>query len=405
MASGPARGGEGKGINSDPPALLRSPDPCGRGRRPGVVLLVVSATSKSPRRVLMTAHHVAARAFPRHWNKYSRRDYTVPRLFACLVLKEFERKDYRGVEQLLLDCPDLRQSIGPAGAPDHTTLKRAADRLLKLPKARRVLDEAVAFARACKVLGPFVAPAAMDASGYSRVLAGTRGYSRVLAGTHGFESRHVGAYFVRRGAEGGAARGGPSRGPRRTPGSPSSGSPWSADAPGPVVRRRGRAGVRSPALRRLPVPRPAAGVGEEGGRRRRVRLRGRPPPGPARPGGADGHPAADRPADGQAPAGRWRRVMRRLTGTKAARKRSGYTQRWQAETVNSMMKRNQGSALRARTHHTRNRELALRVLTHDLAVLRRRVATEQVFVVFRSRFAGRCATDKGSTWFVRGRRC
>ena len=137
----------------------------------------------------MTAHHVAARAFPRHWNKYSRRDYTVPRLFACLVLKEFERKDYRGVEQLLLDCPDLRQSIGPAGAPDHTTLKRAADRLLKLPKARRVLDEVVAFARACKVLGPFVALAAMDASG--------------------FESRHVSAYFVRRRAKGGAARGEP----------------------------------------------------------------------------------------------------------------------------------------------------------------------------------------------------
>ena len=71
------------------------------------------------------------------------------------------------------------------------------------------------------------------------------------------------------------------------------------------------------------------------------------------------------------PSGRWRRVMRRLTGSKAARQRSGYSQRWQAETVNSMMKRNQGSALRARTHHTRNRELALRVLTHDLAVLRR----------------------------------
>ena len=90
-------------------------------------------------------------------------------------------------------------------------------------------------------------------------------------------------------------------------------------------------------------------------------------------------PLSGRPRrDGRPPGGRWRRVMSILLGTKQRRRKSGYTQRWQSETVNSMMKRNQGSALRARTDRSRNREFALRVLTHDLGILKPRVATEHI---------------------------
>jgi transposase len=46
-----------------------------------------------------------------------------------------------------------------------------------------------------------------------------------------------------------------------------------------------------------------------------------------------------------------------------------YGQRWQAETVNSMIKRNLGSALRARTAPRRRNELLLRVVTHNLMIL------------------------------------
>ena len=46
-----------------------------------------------------------------------------------------------------------------------------------------------------------------------------------------------------------------------------------------------------------------------------------------------------------------------------------YGQRWQAETVNSMIKRNLGSALRARTATGRSMELLLRVVTHNIMVL------------------------------------
>ncbi len=49
--------------------------------------------------------------------------------------------------------------------------------------------------------------------------------------------------------------------------------------------------------------------------------------------------------------------------------RALYGQRWQSETVNSMIKRNLGSALRARTAVHRRHELLLRVLTHNIMLL------------------------------------
>ena len=46
-----------------------------------------------------------------------------------------------------------------------------------------------------------------------------------------------------------------------------------------------------------------------------------------------------------------------------------YGQRWQGETTNSMIKRNLGSAMRARTAVRRRHELLLRVLTHNIMLL------------------------------------
>ena len=51
-------------------------------------------------------------------------------------------------------------------------------------------------------------------------------------------------------------------------------------------------------------------------------------------------PTRGRPSD-KAPAGRWRRVMKQRFG----RLKPKYGQRWQVETVNSMIKRRLGSAL------------------------------------------------------------
>ena len=77
-------------------------------------------------------------------------------------------------------------------------------------------------------------------------------------------------------------------------------------------------------------------------------------------------PNAGRPTD-KLPGGRHRRNM--YHRFKRGADKTLYGQRWQSETVNSMIKRNLGSALRARTARRRGRELLLRVLTHNLMIL------------------------------------
>ncbi|MHC4357096.1 MAG: transposase, partial [Planctomycetota bacterium] len=49
-----------------------------------------------------------------------------------------------------------------------------------------------------------------------------------------------------------------------------------------------------------------------------------------------------------------------------------YGQRWQIETVFSMLKRNMGATLSARNDHSQTREIRLRIPTHNLAILWRK---------------------------------
>ena len=67
------------------------------------------------------------------------------------------------------------------------------------------------------------------------------------------------------------------------------------------------------------------------------------------------------------PAGHYRRLMRRRLKKGADKK--CYGQRWQAETVNSMVKRNLGSACRARTPWGRKRDMLLRAITHNVMII------------------------------------
>ena len=65
------------------------------------------------------------------------------------------------------------------------------------------------------------------------------------------------------------------------------------------------------------------------------------------------------------PTGKHRRRMKTRWDTY----KPHYGQRWQVETVNSMIKRLMGSALRATTYWNRCREMALRVLTLNIMIL------------------------------------
>lgn len=76
-------------------------------------------------------------------------------------------------------------------------------------------------------------------------------------------------------------------------------------------------------------------------------------------------PLIGRPTSG-VPRGKYRRLMHKLFKHK---ENIRYGQRWQVETVFSMIKRMLTSATKARTHHSRMRELALIALTYNLAVV------------------------------------
>src|SRR4026208_911514 len=84
-------------------------------------------TSKSPRKVLKLAYALGLEVLPTYFSRFSRHAFTKPQLFACLVLREHQRKSFRGVEALLADSPQWLADIGMAKVPDHHTLWRACN--------------------------------------------------------------------------------------------------------------------------------------------------------------------------------------------------------------------------------------------------------------------------------------
>ncbi len=297
-------------------------------------------TSKSPRRVLLAAYEAARRALPAHRHKFSPKKFTQHQLLACLVLKEFSRLDYRGLADHLADHPDLAREIDLEVVPHFTTFQKAAARLLKAAPARAMFDAVLEEALRRKVRKRRVPLAAIDGTG--------------------MESRHTSRYYVKRRAGGGDAD--PVRTYAHFPkvvfvvdclshlilaAEPGRG-------PGSDLVQFGRA--LSQAVRRARIDTLLAdadfdaewvhqAVRSHGIRTIIPATRGRP---------------SDKP-----PAGRWRRRMKQQFGRLKAR----YGQRWQVETVNSMIKRRLGSALRARNHWSQCREIILRSITHNVMIV------------------------------------
>src|SRR5258708_38288716 len=103
----------------------------------------MSTTTKSPLRVVRNALAVGRDVFRLYAHRRCPKLYTQPQLFACLALKAFLKTDYRGVAQLLRDLPDLARAVGLGRVPHFTTLHKAAGRLLRRPRARRLLAATV----------------------------------------------------------------------------------------------------------------------------------------------------------------------------------------------------------------------------------------------------------------------
>src|SRR5689334_17969323 len=313
-------------------------------------------TCKSPRKVMRVAHAIGSRCLRKYSSKFSRHDYTLPQLFACLVVREQMRLSYRGTEALLRDGRAWCRAIGMRGrkTPDHATLHRAAAAILSGRRIGRVLDLLAEWFALDKALGGTLA---IDSTCYDTHHR-SRHYER--------RCRHY-AQPQRRSAD--AKR---SRTARTTPK-----LSFGADTRSHVilsVRARSGMGSDAPsfegllldAWRRSAVKTVLADAGFDSEANHRIARLELGVRSLIRTG------VGRRPVrEGKRAAGRYRRRMQwELAGSQ---KGSPFGQRSQAETVVSMLKRNLGDALRARSPRMRRREHTFKAVVHDLMLARHKL--------------------------------
>jgi len=302
----------------------------------------MSLTSKSPRRVIRTALAVGKDAFPDYSHRCSPKTYTQPQLFACLVLKTFLRTDYRGVEAMLRDLPELCEVIGLRCVPDHSTLQKAARRFFGVHVTEKLLGASV------------------------RLVMGRRKrIKQAAADSSGLESGHRSPYFVRRRARGQKEAENPlyqtttyTRFPKLS---------LLIDCQTHMALSMLTTTGPSPDMHDLPALLAGVPMGliiqtmladagfdsqenheylrEEHGILSII------PPTIGRP--------TEKPFRGK-----YRELMRR----RWPNYQEAYGQRWQVETANSMIKRNLTDELMGRSYHARCREMRLLVITHNIMI-------------------------------------
>ena len=104
----------------------------------------MSTVTKSPRKVAAVALEVGERTLPTFSCAKSRQTFTLPQLFACLVLRQFWKADYRKTTAFLTDMPRLREDLGLRKVPHYTTLQKAEARLLTDDRIRDMLEVQIA---------------------------------------------------------------------------------------------------------------------------------------------------------------------------------------------------------------------------------------------------------------------
>lgn len=300
---------------------------------------------------MRVAYHFAAAVLPRHSSRFSRHDFTLPQLFACLVLREHQQKSYRGVEALLRDARHWCKQIGMRRVPDHNTLCRAMKVIMTVGRVGRLLDLMAKWAN--EVGRWFGSTLAIDST-HLDVRPRSRHYEQRCLHYAKGDSRP--AEQMR------------SRSARRTP-KLTLGVETACHL---ILSARSRAGTGSDAPDFAPILNKAI--------RRQPRLLR-----VIADSGYDSHAnhvlarevskvrslikaGTGRPTQKAATSKYRRRMQRELAGSQKGKL---YGRRAQVECVNSMIKRNLGDSLRGRSTASRNRELLLRALTHNLMLIRR----------------------------------
>lgn len=296
----------------------------------------VAVTSKSPQAVARAALESAQRVLPFYTHLNSPKKFTQHQLFACLVLKNFLKTDYRGVVAHLRDHPKLREVLRLKSVPHFTTLQKASRRLLAAEPVRRLLESTIRLRYGRR---RSIASSAVDSTG--------------------LECTAASGYFVKRRHR--------VSGPWKTVvyhRYPKLGLVCDTSCHFILSIRVGR-GPRpdvdelvpllSAALRSMLIECLSADAGydsESNHRfaRERCGIRTLIPAKHGRP--------TEKPARGH---------YRRLMQTRFDK--SKYHRRAQVETVISMIKRRQGNHARGRTYHSQCRDLRLMALTHNVMIL------------------------------------
>lgn len=95
--------------------------------------------------VARIAYHLAQEVLPRYSHPKSPHRYTLPQLAACVLLMFYLRLSYRDMEEWLLATDKVCAVLELKHVPDHSTLSRAYQRLLHMKvldqMRRKLLDE------------------------------------------------------------------------------------------------------------------------------------------------------------------------------------------------------------------------------------------------------------------------
>jgi len=330
-------------------------------------------TTKSVLSVAREALASVGATCPAYLSRKSPHKFTQPQLVACLVVKAFLRLDYRGVQALLADWSDLRDVLALRRVPHFTTLWAAQRRILRKAGADGLMPAVLERCRRRGLLPPTTRLAAIDSTG--------------------LETRHASRYYTRRSWQ--------HQGHLKTrfPKVSAICDTTTHLVLGAVIDRgpkvdhvEFKATVRD-ALSRQPFATLLGDAGYDSERahrlcRERLRVRSIFALNPCGRRRLDGRPQ-------RITSPYRRRLARRFP-------RKTYGQRWQMETVFSMLKRHLGSALAARRPHSQRREILLRLLTHNLmilsclwirGVLYRAIASPEFRVPEFREFRGPCGTE------------
>ena len=284
------------------------------------------------------AHCTAQRTLPAYRHRFSPKKFTQHQLFACLVLKTFMKTDYRGIVAILQDCSDLRKAIGLTLVPHYTTLQKAASHLLRQSMANQLLETTVRIVKKT----PSIPLAAIDSTG--------------------LEAGHISRYFVRR-----------KRAKELKTYENTHYKRWpklsivcdchshlilsAITTRGPSVDVNLFQRTLKPAVENFTIEHILADAGYDSEANHRYareecQITSTIPPNHGRP------TLVPKPFKGK-----YRELMRTNFDKET------YGQRWQVETVFSMIKRNFDDTVHARSYWAQCREMMLLVLTHNIAVL------------------------------------